>query len=92
MNNKNNNLTFGEALESLKQGNCIARKGWNGKEMYLFLSTASNNALGLQGNRNAKLGDTVLSCICMRTAKKEIVVGWLASQTDMLSNDWFVLG
>ena len=33
--------TFGEAIEALKQGKKVARKGWNGKGMYLWLKPAA---------------------------------------------------
>lgn len=86
----NNTLIFGDALEALKNGARIARKGWNGKGMYLFLAkeiefTTEANLEELDGLA------TDISAIAMRTANKDIVVGWLASQTDMLAEDWEIL-
>jgi len=49
-------MNFGNAIEELKKGNKVQRKGWNGKGMWLIL-----------------------------------VIGWLASQADMLAEDWVVV-
>jgi hypothetical protein len=83
----------------LKAGHCVARKGWNGKNMWLsyspgcealeadkFWSKANQQYAETQGG-SAK----VLPCITMKTATGEILMGWLASQTDLLANDWFVI-
>lgn len=87
-------FSFGEAVKYLKRGLKVARKGWNGKGMYLFLgrdfSLTTDADLGEytaeneDGSYEAEIGDS----ICMRTEDKSIVVGWLASQTDMLADDW----
>ena len=91
-------LTFGEAIEALKQGKFICRKGWNGKGMFLWLKPATTiksewckdpilkNIVELNGGETEALGT-----ICMKTADNKILTGWLASQTDMLSNDWCIL-
>lgn len=87
-------FNFGEALKYLKRGFKVARKGWNGKGMYLFLGRdfelTTDADLGeyteenSDGSYQAEVGESV----CMRTADKSIVIGWLASQTDMLAEDW----
>lgn len=93
--------TFGEALEALKQGKRIAREGWNGKGMFLFLLPA-NDGIPTKVIHDPALrevvesevgGDTfdALGSIRMFTADKKVLTGWLASQTDMLSEDWVVL-
>lgn len=93
-------LTFGEALEALKKGRRIARAGWNGKNMFLFLlpaCTVPKTAIQdpeLRAVMDAEIeGDTfkALGSIRMFTADKKVLTGWLASQTDMLSEDWRVL-
>lgn len=82
-------MTFGTAIELLKDGKMVARKGWNGKGMYLFLLRG-----GLSGTEVSKQHPyieektAIQDCICMFTAQKTICVGWLASQADMLSDDW----
>ena len=94
-------MTFGQALESLKAGARIARDGWNGKAMWLSLSgSLHGRAIGAEDFWSANnaawarhLGGiaTVLPCITMKTATGEILMGWLASQSDMLSSDWMVV-
>ncbi len=89
----NNLLNFGDALSLLKQGAKVARLGWNGKGMFLFLVPGST----FQVNRPPLLGiypegTTVNYCphIDMKTADDK-VVPWLASQTDVLAEDWVVI-
>ncbi len=95
---ENNN--FGQAIEALKQGKRVARKGWNGKNMYLTMQQGSvirsNEARSGAALARTKEPDyptevTIGAHIDMRAADGTIVVGWLASQTDMLSEDWCIL-
>jgi hypothetical protein len=86
-------MTFGLALEALKLGRKVARSGWNGKGMFLFLVPGST----FQVNRPPLLGiypegTKVDYCphIDMKTADNK-VVPWLASQTDVLAEDWTVI-
>lgn len=72
------NLTFGQAIEALKERKRVARQGWNGKNMWLELQVP---------DRNSKM---TLPYIFMFTADQNRVP-WLASQTDMLSEDWVEL-
>lgn len=89
--------TFGEAIELAKKGKAVARSGWNGKGMWVTVSPGSANVPSMQfwsaANRQYAEGRPsrsadVLPSMTMRTATGEILMGWLASQTDMLSNDW----
>lgn len=89
----NENLNFGQALDALKAGKKVSRAGWNGKGMFLFLVPGST----FQVNRAPLLGiypegTTIDYCphIDMRTADGKIV-RWLASQTDVLGDDWGVV-
>lgn len=87
---------FGGALLSLKKGKKVARKGWNGKGMFLTLQEGSEVDGSLMRNDNAKnfYGDSkVVICahIDMKAADGSYVVGWLASQTDMLAEDWVIV-
>lgn len=89
------NLTFGEALEYLKKGARVARQGWNGKGMWVIL-TKGRVVENLEPNSfYEKCGFeapvTICSHIDMKAADGSMVVGWLASQTDMLAEDWIVL-
>lgn len=82
-------MNFGHALYYLKRGYKVARTGWNGKNMFIFLHEGyeSNENACFTGNRI----DNCLPYICMKAADGNIVSGWLASQTDMLAEDWVVL-
>jgi hypothetical protein len=91
-------LTFGQALDALKLGKRIAREGWNGKGMWLFLLPAGKVPLrivhdpALKAVVEANGGEIeALASIRMKTADNKILTGWLASQTDMLTDDWTIL-
>lgn len=110
------NLNFGQAIEAAKQGKRIARQGWNGKDMFVFMRPHDN--IDIQTIPKIKsLPDSVKTYLveefahkethyasgnpieihfthylCMKDALGNIVNGWLASQTDMLANDWCILG
>ena len=105
------NLSYGQALEAVKEGKLIARQGWNGKEMFVFMRPADELSINfivhsvksfpnsLKGYfadktmRGADEDDKIkfTPYLCMKSADDSIVNGWLASQTDMLSEDWSVL-
>lgn len=82
-------LTFSKARDLVIGGTPMARKGWNGKGMFIFLVPGK-----LVPNEELALGvfpagaDTIqLPYLALKTATGEIVP-WLASQTDMLADDW----
>ena len=86
-------MDFGQAVAALKQGHRVARDGWNGRGMFLFLVPGST----FQVNRPPLLGiypegTTIKYCphIDMKTAD-DTVVPWLASQTDILADDWVIV-
>ena len=90
--------SFGQAIESLKLGCKVARKGWNGKGMFLWLKPAT--MVKSEWCKDPMLKDLAdknggeieaLGTICMKTADDKILTGWLASQTDILSNDWILV-
>lgn len=96
-------MNFGLALEALKKGHKVARRGWNGKGMFIVLMPAlklppynTTNTARKVNDRTAKwIGeDQPLDCqpyIAMYTAQKKWQPGWLASQADMLADDWEVI-
>jgi hypothetical protein len=89
----NNGLDFGGALVHLKRGSKVARKGWNGKGMFLFLvngSTFKVNRAPLLGIYPEGTEVKYHAHVDMKTADGQ-VVPWLCSQTDMLAEDWEVL-
>lgn len=81
---------FGEAVKILKDGGKVQRIGWNGKGMFLFLvpdSTFKVNKAPLLGIYPEGKEINYHAHIDMKTADEK-VVPWLASQTDVLSEDW----
>ena len=83
-------MSFGHAIELLKAGKRVARQGWNGKGMFLFLvagSTFKVNRPPLLGIYSEGTEINYCSHIDMKTADGKIVP-WLASQTDVLAEDW----
>ena len=95
----NGQLNFGHALEMLKRGHRVARSGWNGKGMWLVLVPGTAKAQLREGTpyREATGLDEceILPHIDMWTINAEgrraMLPGWLASQSDMLADDWRVL-
>lgn len=83
-------MSFGHALVALKAGQKVARAGWNGKGMFLYLVPAASYP-AQTGAAKAYWGENAVvpygAYIAMKTAQ-ENVVPWLASQTDMLAEDW----
>jgi hypothetical protein len=106
-------MTFGQAIEALKEGKRVARAGWNGKGMWLWLNKGvfdgelmgfhdgtqpgMNHTSTIDGVRlglfeaHLRGSHTRLPNINMRAASGATVTGWLASQTDMLAEDWEIL-
>jgi len=111
-------MAFGEALEAVKRGSRIARKGWNGKGMFVFMRPADELHVSFVAKQIKSLPQSVkdyyyrdcvdgngneitdlpaedvvkfTAYLCMKAADGTIVNGWLASQTDMLSEDWEVV-
>lgn len=88
--------SFAWAIDRVKAGYKVQRQGWNGKGMWIAYSPGSvalpaekfwnphNRAFA---EANGGTAD-VLPCITMKTADNKILMGWLASQTDMLADDW----
>lgn len=70
-------MNFGQAIEALKAGKKVARAGWNGKGMYIYL--VHSDVPGID------------PCIWMLTAHGTKQPGWLASQPDILSDDWEII-
>lgn len=84
-------MNFGDAIEALKSGKRVQRTGWNGKGMWLFLADVPAVKVKPESDASAHLGCNVNGlrpCIVMFDAQKMLVPGWLASQTDMLADDW----
>lgn len=85
---------FGEAIRRLKNKAKVTREGWNGREMYLFLVTPlpasieEYAGLSLPQEHGEAWDLPQRPVICMKDAQGHVVIGWVASQTDMLAEDW----
>lgn len=91
-------LDFGEAIRALKAGHRVARAGWNGKGMYLWLLPAATvkadwcREAHLKAVAEENGGEIeALGSIRMMTADRKVLTGWLASQTDILAEDWNII-
>ena len=83
-------MTFGHAIEAAKKGMKIARRGWNGKNMFVFLREG-RQITGVDASTPMGGDFESLGHFCMRTVDGKCCVGWLASQTDMLAEDWMIV-
>jgi hypothetical protein len=91
-------MNFGQAIEALKSGKKVSREGWNGKGMWLILVPGTPEVVTTEGTPYHKAGfltGEILPHIDMYTTnsfgRKAMLPGWLASQTDMLADDWNVV-
>ena len=99
-------VDFGDAIRAMKKGKKVARLGWNGKSMWVALTPGSKIPLHLaragaaEHLKNEKVSGPldevnaieISGHFDMRAADGTLVIGWLASQTDMLAEDWVILG
>jgi len=82
-------MDFGKAIHELKCGNRVARKGWNGKNQYIELATrisyknSKNETINVD---HENIGSSAIAFI----GTSGVQLGWLASQADMLANDWYI--
>lgn len=83
-------MTFGTALELLKTGKKISREGWNGKGQYLSLAS---NISYVDSDGTIINGDhtTMGNKAIVFNGTSGIQVGWLASQADLLCEDWCIV-
>lgn len=82
-------MNFGQALEHLKQGGKVSRTGWNGKQQYIELATniSYKNASGEVINcEHDAIGNKAIAFV----GTSGVQIGWLASQSDMLAEDWIL--
>ena len=88
---RNNKLfDFGCALLALKQGKSVARKGWNGKNQFVELATCisyKGNAGEIVNCHHNNIGNKALAFV----GTSGVQMGWLASQADMLAEDWYIV-
>lgn len=83
-------MNFGEALEAMKAGKKVQREGWNGKGQYIELATGISykNAAGeIVNAEHEAIGNKAIAFV----GTSGVQMGWLASQADMLAEDWRVV-
>ena len=94
-------MRFGEALAHARKGKKIARHGWNGKGMYVYLTEGRLIHIYTWEERlpsqeltetERKRGHVIVKPhLDMMNAQGERIIGWSASQADMLTDDWYVV-
>lgn len=89
-------MDFSEALKMVKGGSRIARSGWNGKDMFVVFQKAYPEGIAINKN-TAEATSMPEGTVCkflpylmIKTADNAFVP-WLASQSDILANDWNAL-
>lgn len=83
-------MNFGQALEALKAGQKVTRKGWNGKKQYIELATNIsyvNSKNEVVNCEHEAIGNRAIAFV----GTSGVQMGWLASQADMLAEDWEVV-
>lgn len=80
-------MEFGKAIQLLKEGKKVQRQGWNGKNQYIELATnisyKNTNGEIINVDHN-QMGNKAIAFV----GTSGVQLGWLASQADMLSEDW----
>lgn len=85
-------MSFGLALEAVKMGEAIARKGWNGKDQFVYLVDGTDLQNALKYGYGEYVGEpTITSTLAIKTSSNHIQIGWLATQSDMLAEDWYIV-
>lgn len=80
-------MNFGKAIEALKDGKKVSRKGWNGKKQYIQLATGISYKTADGEIVNCE-HDVIGNMAITFVGTSGVQMGWLASQADMLAEDW----
>jgi hypothetical protein len=83
-------MTFGEAISHAKNGARIAREGWNGKNQYVEIATCisyKNTKGKIVNAEHVAIGNQAFAFV----GTSGVQMGWLASQSDMLAEDWRIV-
>lgn len=83
-------MDFGDAIKLLKQGKKLKREGWNGKNQYIELATNisyMNTDKEIINVEHEAIGNKAIAFI----GTSGVQLGWLASQADMLAEDWQIV-
>lgn len=83
-------MDFGKAIQLLKEGKKVQRQGWNGKNQYIELATnisyknTNNEIINVEHDA---IGNKAIAFV----GTSGVQLGWLASQADMLAEDWKIV-
>lgn len=80
-------MNFGKAIEALKDSKKVTRKGWNGKKQYIQLATGISYKTAdgeIVNCEHDAIGNMAITFV----GTSGVQMGWLASQADMLAEDW----
>ena len=80
-------MDFGEAIKKVKEGKQVQREGWNGKNQYIELATNisyTNTKKEVINAEHEAIGNKAIAFV----GTSGVQLGWLASQADMLAEDW----
>ena len=79
-------------MASHLDGYSVARKGWNGKDQFIYLIKGSAMQKVLKYGYGEYVGEpTIVDTLAIKNTSNQIQIGWLASQTDMLAEDWIII-
>lgn len=83
-------MDFGKAIQLLKEGKKVQRQGWNGKNQYIELATN----ISYKNTNNEIINvehDAIRNKAIAFVGTSGVQLGWLASQADMLAEDWKIV-
>ena len=83
-------MGFGKAIEAMRMGKKVARKGWNGKNQYIQLATGisyKTTTGEIVNCEHEAIGNKAIAFV----GTSGVQMGWLASQSDMLADDWMIV-
>lgn len=83
-------MDFGKAIEAMRMGKKVARKGWNGKNQYVQLATGisyKTTTGEIVNCEHEAIGNKAIAFV----GTSGVQMGWLASQADMLAEDWKIV-
>ena len=84
-------MNFGLAIEAAKKGKKIARSNWNGKNQYVFLARNVEFTTDADMSAFEDKDVAVHDLLVIKTSQDIFQPGWLATQSDILADDWFIV-
>lgn len=85
-------MDFGKALEALKLGSKVAREGWNGSGMFVYMVPANSYPANTEAAKS-HFGDSLVpyrAYFALKTAQNDIAT-WVPSGSDILAEDWVIV-